>query len=268
VPADEIPGPGERRRGGFVPCDDERQYLVDQLLVAHGFVGFPVAARHQHLQEIEMFLGRLAAAVDQLGDQLGQRTESKCEFQVAVLLLGHDFEGVRAELFFQTLKVAAEDRTQHDFQGQFAGIVAQIDRLAARRLLGPAGGEFVIDFADQGAELVDHAAMKGGLHHAPLAAPEIALAGHDAVAEQNLDPIHPLALGVIAVVRQQHALDVVGVVDDVVVHASAGREDAIAVAILREIAPQAGQRLIAAAKIEAFGGAGRQCYGLHRHIVT
>jgi len=36
-------------------------------------------------------------------------------------------------------------------------------------------------------------------------------------------------------VREQHPLDVVGVVDDVVVDAPAGREDSINVAELREI---------------------------------
>jgi len=98
--------------------------------------------------------------------------------------------------------------------------------------------------------------MKRGLHHAPLLTPEITLAGHDAVAEQDLDAIHAFALGVVAMVRQQHPLDVVGVVDDVVVNASAGREDSIDVAELREIAAEARERFVVAAEIEAFAGPG------------
>ncbi len=93
-------------------------------------------------------------------------------------------------------------------------------------------------------------------------------AGHDAVAEQDLDPIHALALGVIAVIRQQHPLDVVGMIDDVVVHAAAGREDAIDIAESGEIVLQSRQRFIAAAEIEAFGRPRRNCYGLHGGIVT
>jgi len=93
---DEIPRPRERRRGGLVPRNDQRQYLVDQLLVAHGLVRLAIAAGHQHAQEVEMLLARAAPAVDELGDQLGQGAEPKCEFQVAVLLLGDDLEGIRA----------------------------------------------------------------------------------------------------------------------------------------------------------------------------
>src|SRR5258707_14591171 len=108
--------------------------------------------------------------------------------------------------------------------------------------------------------------MKRGLHHAPLLTPEITLAGHDAVAEQDLDAIHSFALGVIAMVRQQYPLDVVGVVDDVVINASAGREDSIGVAELREIAAEACERFVVAAEIEAFGGGGGEGQGLERVI--
>jgi hypothetical protein len=48
-------------------------------------------------------------------------------------------------------------------------------------------------------------------------------------------------------------------IDDVVINAAAGREDPINVAELREIAAKACQRLVIAAEIEAFGGAGGQC---------
>jgi hypothetical protein len=133
---------------------------------------------------------------------------------------------------------------------------------------GPALGEFLVDLADQAAELIDDAAVKGGLHHAPLPAPEIALAGHDAVAEQDLDPIHALALGVVAMVRQQHPLDVVGVVDDVVVDAAAGREHPIDVAEFGEIVAQraSDSSLPPRSKPSAGpGGSGRVCI---RPIVT
>ncbi len=258
----------ERRGGGFVPGDDQGQYLVDQLLVAHRLIRVAIAGGHQHAQEVEMLLPFAAAAIDQFRDQLGQRAKAKREFQIAVLLLGDDFEGICAELPFQALEIAAEYRAQDDFQGQFAGIVAQIDRLGARRLRRPARRKLVVDAVYQGAELIDDAAVKGGLHHAPLPAPKIPFAGHDAVAQQDLDAIHALTLGVVAMIRQQHPLDVVGMVDDVVIHSSAGGEDAVDVAELGEIAAQTGQRFIVAAEIEAFDRAGGQCQGLHGPIVT
>jgi len=104
-----------------------------------------------------------------------------------------------------------------------------------RRLLSPTRGEFVVDFAYQAAELIDDAAMKGGLHHSSLPAPKIALAGHDAVAEEDLDAIHAFAFRIIAMVRQQHPLDVVRMVDHVVIDSPAGREDSIYVAELGKV---------------------------------
>ncbi len=110
--------------------------------------------------------------------------------------------------------------------------------------------------------------MKGGLHHAPLPAPERAFAGHDAVAEQDLDPIHALALGVVAVIGQKHALDVIGMIDDIVEYAAAGREYTVDIAEPAKIVLQAGKRFLAAADIEAFGRPRRNCCGLHAGIVT
>ncbi len=48
---------------------------------------------------------------------------------------------------------------------------------------------------DHAIELPEDAAVEGGLHHAPLPLPELALAHYDAVAEQDLDAIEatPLA---------------------------------------------------------------------------
>jgi len=60
----------------------------------------------------------------------------------------------------------------------------------ARRMCGPAVGKSLVDLVNEAAEAGEHAAMEVGLHHAPLAAPKIALAGHDAIAEQDPDPVH------------------------------------------------------------------------------
>ena len=110
--------------------------------------------------------------------------------------------------------------------------------------------------------------MKGRLHHAPLPAPERAFAGHDAISQQDLDPIDALALGVVAMIGQQYALDVIGMIDDVTEYSAAGREYAVNIAEAAEIVLQAGERLLAAADIEAFGRPRRNCHGLHAGIVT
>ena len=84
------------------------------------------------------------------------------------------------------------------------------------------GDEAVLNPATEA--VIGHAPVEGGLQHAPLPAPKSPFAGHDAVAKQDLDAINALALGVIAVIRQQHPFDVVGMIDDIVEHAAAGRE--------------------------------------------
>src|SRR6202020_248795 len=129
-------------------------------------------------------------------------------------------------------------------------------------------GVFFVGLVEQEAELIDDAAVKGGLHHASLPAPERALAGHDAVTQQDFDSIDPLALGVVAVIGQKHPLDVIRMIDDVVEYSAARRENAVNIAKPAEIILQAGQRLLAAADIEAFGRPRRSCCGLMEGIVT
>ena len=171
--------------------------------------------------------------LDQLGDQLGQRAEAEGELQIAVLLLGDHLEGVGAQLPLEPLEVGRR-RSSCSTMSSVSSLTSSVrfDRLAAR---APRPAQRAANFSltswIRPPKPVDDAPVKARLHHAPLAAPEIALAGHDAVAEQDLDPIHALALGVVAVVGEQHVLDVVRVVDDVVVDAAAGREHAVDVAV-------------------------------------
>jgi hypothetical protein len=107
-----------------------------------------VAGRHQHAQKIEMLFGLAAAPLDQLGDQLGERAKAEREFQIAVLFLGDDFEGIGAEL-----RSSAPDRCRRSSAarspGQLAGVVGEVDRLAARGFGRPALREFLVDLVDQ-----------------------------------------------------------------------------------------------------------------------
>ena len=241
VLTDEVPGPGQGSGGGFMPGDDQRHHLVDHFLVAHGSVVFAIARAYQHLEEVEAFLGLAAPALDQIADQLGERAKAEGEFQIPVLFLGHHFEGIGSQLTLEPRQVRAEDRMQHDLQGQLAEVLGEIDGLPGRGLGRPARGVFLVHFMDQSAEPVEHPAVEGRLHHAPLAAPKITFAGHDPVAEQDLHPVHALALGVVAMVRQQHPFDVAGVVDDVVVDAAARREYPVDIAVLGETPPHQSQ---------------------------
>jgi hypothetical protein len=57
-------------------------------------------------------------------------------------------------------------------------------------------------------------------------------------------------------------------IDHVVINATAGREDAVNIAIAREILAQPRQSFVAPAEIETLGRTGRKRAGLHPHIVA
>ncbi len=123
-----------------------------------------------------MLLAFAAPPLDQLADQSRQRAKLKREFQIAVRLLGDDLEGIDAHLLLEP----RQDRVPKIDLSTISSVnsLVSLDRLTASpRAAGAAQRSrvFLVDFADQGAELIDDAPMKGGLHHAPLPAPEIAL---------------------------------------------------------------------------------------------
>ena len=120
----------------------------------------------------------------------------------------------------------------------------------------PLVGEGFIYLVDQTTESVDDPAMERWLHHSSLPPPQFALAGHDPVAEEDLDAVHSLPLRIVAMVRQHDAFDVVRMVDDVVVDPARGRENAIRVAEPAEPTAHQRQGFVRAAEIEAFVGTG------------
>src|SRR5207248_10290044 len=63
-----------------------------------------------------------------------------------------------------------------------------------------------------------------------LALPQLALARHDALAEEDPDAIQADALGVVAMIGNQHPLDVIRVVNDIGIRAACRHEHAIDVA--------------------------------------
>jgi len=109
-------------------------------------------------------------------------------------LLGHDRKRIAAGLCAQSLQIAAKNRAQHDVERQCAHVIGDIDALAALGLRFPACDEAIIRIVNDTRELRDDATVEHRLHHVALAAPEIALARHDAVAKQDLDPIEPTPL--------------------------------------------------------------------------
>ncbi len=101
------------------------------------------------------------------------------------------------------------------------------------------------------------AAVEERLHHVPLAAPQLAFAGHQALAEENLDAVETGALGIIAVIGDQHPLDVIRMVNDVGVRLAPRRKHPVGVAQAREKLRHALQGIVRGAYIELKLGLGR-----------
>jgi hypothetical protein len=104
----------------------------------------------------------------------------------------------------------------------------------------------------------DHAPVKRGLHHAALATPQVALAGHDPVAEQQLDALDAGALDVVAMIRHEDALDILGVMHDPCPRRTGGRVHPIRVAVLAEPPHHQIDRLVGRADVVPLADGGRQ----------
>src|SRR6185369_2526289 len=88
--------------------------------------------------------------------------------------------------------------------------------------------------------------------------PELSLAHYDAVAQQDLDPVEPHALGVVAVIVDQDATHVVRMVEHPGVRAAAGGIDAVRIAQLGIDRAHAIERICRRADVEALVGFGWQ----------
>ncbi len=142
-----------------------------------------------------MLLFVVAPPPDDLGDQFGERAELEGELQIPLGLPGDDLEGR-----LHPVEIGAEDRAQNDIQRQLAHLLGDVHELAACRLGFPSGDETVVGRIDEGRKLCNDPAVEEGLHHVALPLPEIALAGHDALTQQDFDSVEPYALRVVAMV--------------------------------------------------------------------
>jgi len=99
--------------------------------------------------------------------------------------------------------------------------------------------------------------MKIRLHHVSLPPPQLPFAGHDSLAEENLDAVETDALGIVAVIGDQHTLDIVRMMNDVGVRLAPRRKHPVDVAELGEQLRHALQGVVRGADIELKLGLGR-----------
>ena len=251
------------QRGEPVNLTDE----MSELTLAHGGAALLVARAHEHREVVEVLLVPGAPLRDELRYDLGERAKPVRELQVARLLLRDHLEGVAAGLLGQAVQVASEDRAQNDLERELAHLVGQIHELATLRERLPALDAAVIRRRDDTREPAEDAAVEERLHHVALALPQLALARHDALAEEDPDAIEAEALGVVAMIGNQHPLDVIGVVNDIGIRSACRHEHAIYVSQTGEQLDHALQGVIRGADVElqlSLGGLGlRRCGGGH-----
>ena len=133
---------------------------------------------------------------------------------VAARILQDGDKRIVVEVRHEPSQVVAEQRAQDDAQCQPAHRQRDVHPTRAERSSVPLRAERFVFLAHDRRIALDGAAVKCGLQHPALAAPELAFTGHDAAAEQQPDPVDADTLGVVAVVRHQHVLDVVRVAGD------------------------------------------------------
>ena len=125
-------------------------------------------------------------------------------------------------------RIHAEQRFGDDFQGQMHHRFMQMKLLA----VAP-GMQHALGMRDHDGTILLHARhLKGWLRQAALAAPEVAVAGQQTLAEHAFQQARVVVLAEVGVIAAQDDFDVVRVEKEVVLHAQQTRAHDIAVTLL------------------------------------
>jgi len=236
MPGDQIPGPSQRRRGGFVSGGEERDHFIAQLTIAHPFaIGVGILGLHHARKEIAARGPRLRRgsrsatewratkgfaaavgddAVDQLidlGDFPFHSPVPACRHpfgnrgQVAepVDKILHEHVDGAADLFEIDGHIDVQQCFGDDGQRQLHHLGVQVERL----LWAPLGKLLLREGDDDRRVGFDLRPMKRGLHQPPLPQPERAATGHQSLAERTLQELNRPAFDEMPVLGHQHLLD-------------------------------------------------------------
>jgi hypothetical protein len=220
---EEPPGPGESAGGCLVACEEKSAGFIAKLLRGHAGAVFILSMDEQGEEIAGVFVG-LAALLDDAVDDLrelangtaglaihfgGQPHGGHDEAAEVGGVLEQDVE-VFADLRGVALDVGAKKRFADDLEGEAHHGLVKVDSLI--RLPGfedarGAGGH-------GGGVIGDAGAVKGGLHHAALAEPEVAFTGEKAVTENVSIGAEDAALDEFFGVVHEDVFDVVGVEEE------------------------------------------------------
>jgi hypothetical protein len=183
-----------------------------------------VAPFDQRVEQVVVLRATLLAGLDQPDDQPVERRHRALERDV----VGRGepqrhrerHEGVardvalhpserNVELARVGAELVGEHRLHDDVAGQAHHQIVAVVALAVAECVGVAPG----DLAHRVGELGDARLVEGGLHGAPLAAPDLGVGHRQAVAEHRPDRIDDPAARIVLVLFLQHTLDVFRVRD-------------------------------------------------------
>jgi hypothetical protein len=210
---------GHRLAGLTVPCVDEQR---DDVVTAHVLA---------------------APAIDVGHDALAQLPELVGEGQVARGVVGEQREGVVAGRRAESMEIVAEQRAQNDIERDFAHVLRHVDRRAAARGGRPLVRKPFVRRMDVRHPRRDYRAVERRLDQPALRSPLITLTGHQAVAQEDGDPLDSDALGEIGVMVDEHMADMVRMRQHPDVAFQCGRKGAIGIAMLLEQAHERRERI-------------------------
>ncbi len=107
------------------------------------------------------------------------------ELQIAPALFGQQVEGAAALGLDQAVEVRTEQGPQHDLERDAAEFVREVDGLAAVGVRAPARQQVGVDLPHHRGEAAGRLALEGGLDHAALARPQVAVTDDQAVPEEH-----------------------------------------------------------------------------------
>jgi hypothetical protein len=225
-----------------VAGEEDGHGLVAQLLVGHpAAVALLVLRLEEHGEEVTaVFAARTSLLDDAVDDAVeararlreatvrgeGQAAQEFGERHHEAPERGHRSRQRVAHLLGLRLRLRAEERAADDGERQVRHLPRHVERAPVPPALPPKF-QSVIDH--QRGVGVDTLLVKGGLRQATLAAVERRLARQKPFAEQALRTLKPAPLHEARVARDEHVLNVVGVVEQVEVLRHPAEVDHVAV---------------------------------------
>ena len=226
VAGEQHPGPGQRHRGRLVPGEEDRHRLVVDLLVGHGSAVLVASVEQEREQVAATWTGtafgdqpvdrRVEAAARCMQPANGRQREvleRTVEGEHEALERLHRVAECGADLGGLGPDLAREERPRDHVERQARHLLVHVAGLA----VSPPEQQAFRALDHRVAVLDDAAPVEERLHQSPLLQVKRPLAGQQSLAEDPLRLLEGLALHKRPLVRDEHLLDKLGMVQQVLV---------------------------------------------------